>query len=107
MNFKETINNLVSLFDTNILDAQSFKNAVVNSIEKYHFIPVFFTHEILDFGFEVEKVVDHVVVSAYKNGRKIHTRVITDSDNDTRIYNYCNKFACNASYRNRKMRDLA
>lgn len=105
MKFKSIITNLVELFDQKVLDAQSFKNAVLNSINQYHFIPILFKHQICGYGFEVENCKEGVVVSSYQGGKKIHTRIITDSDNEVRIYNYCNKFATDTSYRNMRMRE--
>lgn len=106
MNFKSIINNLVNLFDAQILDAQGFKNGVQKAIDKHHFIPVHFKHIIGNYQFTVKETFDGVIVEAYENYKHVFTRVISDSDNEVRIYNYCNKFASDCIYRKRRMAGL-
>lgn len=106
MNFQSIINNLVQLFDANILDAQGFKNGVQKAMDKHHFIHVEFRHTIGNFQFTVKETDDAAIVEAYENYTPIYIRIITDTKNEVRVYNYCRKFATNEYYRKQRMAGL-
>jgi hypothetical protein len=103
MKFQNKINQLVALFNENVLDAIAFKNAVQNTINQYNFVEVEIEYSINEYQFAVEKVGQCTIVTTYRDGLKFFTRIFDQTAHETHIYNYCRKFAVCPHYRHKRM----
>lgn len=103
MDFKDKINNVIQLFNDEILDAKSLAQSIQNIISRYHFFEIEIEYRIGKFQFSVEEIANGIVVTAYHNGKKHFTRVFDEETHENHIYNYCNKFATCRTYRSQRI----
>lgn len=106
MNFQQNIQALFTLLEANLISQNEFKTLALKTSQQIYERIHEYTHQIENFGFICTETLNGIMVDAYQNGERIHSRLINDNTNEVRIYNYCNKFATNTSYRNMRIREF-